>query len=124
MVIDSNDVVTRLKCFAYEATEEDCSLIEYIILQVEERVLNSCNLTVFPETLKKAGANEVAGEFLRLKFITGGLPNVEPILKSIREGDATVTYADGSTPQAQLLQLAKSMKISNGDLARHRVIAW
>lgn len=124
MIIEINDVKTRLKTFGYEATEDDEGAIEYLVNKVGEDILHWTNLGEVPEGLKYEWIDAVCGEFLQLYLGMGKLENVPQVVKSIREGDTTVTLAENMSAEAQLLTCIKSLQLSKSAMVRYRVMRW
>lgn len=124
MKIELNDVTTRLKTFGYDATEEDAVLIVYLISSVEKEILNFTNLDEVPEGLKYEWIDAVCGEFLKLAFSAKKLDGLDQIVKSIKEGDTTVTLAEGMSAESQFLGCVKALRLNKGAMVRHRVLTW
>lgn len=118
------DVVTRLKGFGYTVVTEDDPLIDYMISKVEQDLKNLTNLNEVPTGLKFEWVDAVCGEFLSMKMATGKLENISQIVKSISEGDTTVTYSEKMTPEAQFLVCLESLKIDVSAVIRYRVMTW
>ena len=118
------DVVTRLKGFGYTVVTEDDPLIDYMISKVEQELKNLTNLNEVPTGLKYEWADAVCGEFLSMKMATGKLENISQIVKSISEGDTSVTYSEKMTPEAQFLVCLESLKIDMSAVIRYRVMTW
>lgn len=119
-----SDVVLRLKGFGYEVVEGDDSFIDYLILHTEQEIKNLTNLTEVPEGLKFKWVDSVCGEFLGMKMATGKLENVSQVVKSIQEGDTSVTLAEGMTPEAQFFACLEKLKIDMSEIVKYRVMTW
>ena len=119
-----NDVVSRLKGFGYEVVEADNPFVDYLILRTEQEIKNLSNLNEVPEGLKFEWVDAVCGEFLRMKMATGKLENVSQVVKSIQEGDTSVSFAEGLTPEAQFLACLESLKIDMNAIVKYRVMTW
>jgi len=91
------DVVNRLKQLGYTATEADYEQIEYELNMVLNYVMNYCNRTDIPEILDPRIIDRACAYFLYYKKNSGSLEgfNYETVIKSIKEGDTTLTYAVG-----------------------------
>lgn len=124
MTINISDVTTRLKTFGYDAIENDIALIEYLIASVEQEILNFTNLEEVPEGLKYEWIDAVCGEFLKLAFGSKKLEGLDQIVKSIKEGDTTVTLAEGMSTESQFLSCIKALRLNKGAMVRHRVLTW
>ncbi len=119
-----DEIKIRLASLGYEATAEDDGLIQHLILKVEEEIKNATNLSEVPEGLHYEWVEAVCGEFLQLALITGKLENIEQVVKSIKEGDTTITLGETMTPQSQLSACLRSFKLSKSALAKYRVFVW
>jgi hypothetical protein len=89
------DVVKRLESLGYTVGNSDQWLIEYIIAKVTNTVKNECNITEIPDGLHQIAVDMVCGEILSAKKGSGQLDtlDVEAAIKTIKEGDTSVTYA-------------------------------
>ena len=56
--------------------------------------------------------------------IKGSLENVSGIVKSITEGDTTVSYSESGTPESQLLECISRMSLDISGLVRFRKMVW
>jgi len=97
MTINIADVGKRLKSLGYIVTNDDKFALTFIIDKVTNTVKNECNVGAIPEGLYQIAVDMVCGEFLKGKNATGQLDtstiNTDAVVKQIREGDTTVTYA-------------------------------
>ena len=119
-----DEIKTRLASLGYEAIDDDDGIIQYLILKVEEEIKNATNLSEVPEGLKYEMLEAVCGEFLQMALITGKLENIEQVVKSIKEGDTTITLGETMTPQSQLSACLRSFKLNKSALAKYRVFSW
>lgn len=109
------DIIKRLKQLGYTATEEDNDTIDFELNKIQNYVLNFCNITVIPEILDPRIVDRVCGEFLFYKKNSGSLENFnyDAVIKSIKEGDTTITYAVGQgedTPENRFDTFVKSLE--------------
>lgn len=109
------DVVNRLKQLGYTATEADYEQIEYELNMVLNYVMNYCNRTDIPEILDPRIIDRTCAYFLYYKKNSGSLEgfNYEAVIKSIKEGDTTLTYAVGQgedTPENRFDAFVKYME--------------
>lgn len=119
----AEEIISRLKTLGYEYTEADADLITFLMAKVKERICNACNLDEVPEGLSKKAVDMVCSEFMLGKMATGQLEDVSGVLKSIAEGDTTVTFADGFSPAEQLKTYLMTLADEKG-LARYRKMTW
>ena len=109
------DVVNRLKQLGYTATDADYEQIEYELNMVLNYVMNYCNRTDIPEILDPRIIDRTCAYFLYYKKNSGSLEgfNYEAVIKSIKEGDTTLTYAVGQgedTPENRFDAFVKYME--------------
>lgn len=91
------DVVKRLRQLGYNPTQSDFDQIEYELNMVLNYVKNYCNITEIPGILDQRITDRACAYFLYYKKNSGSLEgfNYETVIKSIKEGDTTLTYAVG-----------------------------
>ena len=128
-----NGVVMRLKFFKYNTSDEEKSIIDYLILKVLSSINNITNQCYtsenIPYGLYSIVVDKVCGEFLMYKKNMGDIPevNLSPVEKQIQEGDTSITYAveSVSSPEKRFDTLV-SFLISGRDneLLRYRRLAW
>lgn len=117
-------VTTRLSGFGVTVTEADDLLLAYVIAKIERDIKNFCNIAEVPEELYYVWSDAVCADFLHAKLSSGTLENVSSIVKSISEGDTTISFSENSTPEGQLLVCLSTMELKNSDLIRYRKIVW
>lgn len=110
-----DDVIERLKQLGYTATEGDYPHIDYELEKTINYVMNYCNITTIPEILDLRIVDRVCGDFLYYKKNSGSLEgfNYDAVIKSIKEGDTTITYAVGQgedTPENRFDAFVKSLE--------------
>lgn len=91
-------VVPRLAMLGYEVTEKDKPGLEYLISKCEKDILADINQNELPDGLFYTLVDMVAGQFLFNKKAAGDLEgfDFDAPVKSITEGDVSVTFAGGS----------------------------
>lgn len=114
MIVRDN-VIKRLEQLGYNATESDFSQIDYELELTLNYVKNYCNITTIPEILDLRIIDKVCGSFLYYKKNSGSLEgfNYDAVIKSIKEGDTTLTYAVGQgedTPENRFDSFVKSLE--------------
>lgn len=125
-----SDVVKRLKQLGYTATEADYEQIQYELDMVINYVKNYCNITEIPEILDLRITDRVCAYFLFYKKNSGSLEgfNYETVIKSIKEGDTTLTYAVGQgedTPENRFDAFVKSLERGFDKwITPHRRLRW
>lgn len=109
-----NNVVVRLKQLGYVVTESDYDQIDFELQKTLNYVMNHCNITKIPEILDPRIIDKVCGDFLYYKKNSGSLKgfNYDAVIKSIKEGDTTISYAVGQgedTPENRFDAFVKSL---------------
>ena len=96
-MVSREQVIKRLKMLGYTATVEDNEQIDYEMNMILNYVKNYCNITNIPEILDPRIVDRICSDFLFYKKNSGSLKdfNYDLVIKSIKEGDTTLTYAVG-----------------------------
>lgn len=96
-MVTRDGVVSRLKQLGYVATEDDYEAIDFEIRNTVSYVLNYCHINEVPPILDTRIIDRVCSYFLFYKKNSGKLTgfNYDLVIKSIKEGDTTITYAVG-----------------------------
>jgi hypothetical protein len=129
-VVNRDDIIERLKQLGYVATESDYDGIDHELQKITNYVLNYCNITSIPEILYPRIADRVCGEFLFYKKNSGSLEgfNYDAVIKQIKEGDTTVSYAVGQgedTPENRFDAFVKSLERGFDKwITPHRRLRW
>ena len=110
-----NDVIERLKQLGYTTSEADYDQIDFELNKTHNYVMNYCNITEIPEILSPRVIDRTCADFLYYKKNSGSLDgfNYDAVIKSIKEGDTTITYAVGQgedTPENRFDNFVKSME--------------
>lgn len=112
--------------YTYDETKDE-GLLTFTLGAVENQIKNRINASVIPAELLEVEIDMVCGEFLKLKKSTKQLTefHFEQAIASIKEGDTTVTFLNGASPEQQFDMLLNLM--INGheaDFIRHRKLVW
>lgn len=96
-MVSREQVISRLKMLGYNATVEDNNQIDFELTKTTDYVKNYCNITEIPEILDYRIIDKICADFLYYKKNSGSLDgfNYDAVIKSIKEGDTTLTYAVG-----------------------------
>lgn len=124
------DVVERLKQLGYVASDSDHEQIDFELNKTLDYIMVYCNITIIPDILDKRIIDRVCGDFLYYKKNSGSLEgfNYDAVIKSIKEGDTTLTYAVGQgedTPENRFDAFVKSLDRGFDKwLTKFRCIQW
>lgn len=130
MAIVRADVIDRLGQLGYTAVEADGRQIDYELEKITDYTLNYCNITTVPAIIEKRLIDRVCGEFLYYKKNSGELEgfNYEAVIKQIKEGDTSITYAVGQgedTPENRFDNFVKQLERGYDKwIAPHRRLRW
>lgn len=113
MVLREN-IIDRLKQLGYTAVEADNDQIDFELQKILSYVMNHCNITTIPDILDYRIIDRVCGDFLYYKKNSGSLEgfNYDSVIKQIKEGDTTISYAVGQgedTPENRFDAFVKSL---------------
>lgn len=122
-------VESRLKSLGYEVTEADDFAIDYAISKAEAKLKAEVNQSSVPDGLFYVWADLAAGVFLQDQKATGRLTgfDLSAPVKSVSEGDTSVTYAiaDTNNPDTVFEALIKQLTtLDEFVLAAYRRLAW
>lgn len=129
-MVSIEQVIARLGMLGYDATPEDYSGIEFELNKILNYVMNYCNITKIPEILDPRITDRVCSEFLYYKKNSGTLEgfNYDAAIKSIKEGDTTLTYAVGQgedTPENRFDAMVKQLERGFDKwITPHRRLRW
>lgn len=125
-----DDVINRLKHLGYTATEDDYDHIDFALEKTVNYVMNYCNIHIIPEILDNRIVDRVCSDFLYNKKNSGSLEgfNYDTVIKSIKEGDTTITYAVGQgedTPENRFDAFVKQLERGFDKwITPHRRLRW
>lgn len=93
-----DDIKNKLSRLSYEWKQEDETIINSIIVKVENSIKTRCSITEIPSALEQIVVDRVFGEFLFYLKSTNNLEGIkfEAAIKEIKDLDTTVVYAVGS----------------------------
>lgn len=114
-MVSRDQVIERLAMFGYTATEADYNHIDFELTKILNYTKNYCNITEIPEILDPRIIDRVCADFLYYKKNSGQLEgfDYETVIKQIKEGDTTVTYAVGQgedTPENRFDAFVKQLE--------------
>lgn len=120
-------VKARLASLGYEVVEADDFGIQFAVQKAEQYIKHFCNINEVPDCLSHVLIDKAAGDFLLTKKSLGQLSSIqiEPIVKKIQEGDATVEYAATVDREATFNAfLDKMVHGQDSELIAHRKLRW
>ena len=129
-MVTREQVITRLKMLGYTAEQADYDQIDFELAMTLNYVRNYCNITEIPEILDCRIIDKVCSFFLYYKKNSGSLEgfNYDAVIKSIKEGDTTLTYAVGQgedTPENRFDSFVKQLERGFDKwLTRYRCLSW
>ena len=123
-------VTERLTDLGYTVTETDNRMLQFELDKTLDYVKNYCNITTIPEILDYRIIDRVCAYFLYNKKNSGSLAgfDYDTVIKSIKEGDTTITYAVGQgedTPENRFDAFVKSLERGFDKwITPHRRLRW
>ena len=129
-MVSREQVISRLKMLGYTATVEDNNHLDYELNKTINYVMNYCNITTIPEILNPRIIDRICADFLYYKKNSGSLEgfNYDSVIKSIKEGDTTLTYAVGQgedTPENRFDSFVKQLERGFDKwITPHRRLRW
>lgn len=124
-----DEVVTRLEVMGYTVTENDKIILKYVVQSCTDHILNATNLDEIPDGLHSQAVDMVCGLFIKEKKTTSPADltgfDLGKAVKSISEGDTSVTYDGTKTDEERLDDLISDLiQACERDLVRYRVLTW
>lgn len=129
-MVTRDNIIDRLKQLGYTANESDYDAIDYELTEVINYTLNFCNISVIPEIVEPRLIDRTCSHFLYYKKNSGSLEgfNYETVIKTIKEGDTSITYAVGSgedTPENRFDAFVRKLELTYDKwLVPWRKIRW
>ena len=122
-------VINRLISFGYPPKDVDLWELSFIMLDVENRIKNSCNTTSIPEGLNCVAVDMICGQFLMNRKNSGRLElsnlDLSGAITSITEGDVSISFDAGSTDEQRFNQLMNYlMTKGEGEFVCYRKLKW
>ena len=128
MTITINDITDRLVQLGYEVKEGDEAALLFALGQTEEKIKNICNVSEIPDGLFYKAIDMACGSFLGMMNMTGQLSGYsvsggERLIKTVSEGDTTVTYQDSSAA-SDLSEFLNALSLADSELIKYRKLCW
>lgn len=115
------EIKERLLQFGVDSPDD--AFLMFLKAKSEERIKAATNLSEVPEALRYELIDEVAGAYVTDQMAVGKI-DVERVVKSISEGDTSVTFEAGTDPVSMLKSYLAKMAIPETMFARYRVFTW
>lgn len=127
--MDTQEILEKVKILLSAAgveVPEDDTVLPFVLEAVTAGILNRINQDEVPDGLYTAVVMRTAGVYLRNLKGYGKLPiDFESAVKSLSEGDTSVTYSDDASPEAQFDTLISGWAAYGEDqLNRYRRLVW
>lgn len=108
-MITLDTIKKHLQLYGYTIRDNDTYLLNHFKDEIEEYILNYCNIKSIPEKLRHVELDLICGEFLKFKKRTGGLvdENGNPWftglgdVESVKVGDVDVSLDGGDLSSLQ-----------------------
>ena len=129
-MVSRENVIDRLKHLGYTVTEQDYDHIDFELEKTLNYVMNYCNITTIPDIVDPRIIDRVCADFLFYKKNSGSLEgfDYEAVIKSVKEGDTTISYAVGQgedTPENRFDAFVKSLERGFDKwITPHRRLRW
>lgn len=125
-MINSDDVVLRLKCLGCTVSNEDYDTIDYCIKDTEEYICNFCNIEKVPLELYHTAVDICCGSFIKIKNSMNELEDFDlrGAISSITEGDVSISYTGGISRDVLFDDLIKRLSDKNSQLVGFRKLKW
>lgn len=129
-MVTVRQVKQRLEQLGYTPVASDDDMLEFELTRILNYVLNFCNITEIPDILDYRIIDRVCADFLYYKKNSGSLEgfNYDTVIKSVKEGDTTVTYAVGQgedTPENRFDAFVKQLERGFDKwLTHYRCVRW
>ena len=139
LTLEIQEIIVRLEQFGYHVPEQEVNILVFLKGKTVYEIENICNINLNDELYDKALENlrykaidKICAEFLLMK-LNAGVLNLDDIdmnkigLKSVTEGDTSVTYAtDGGQSREQILKayLIGLSLLDQEELYKYRKMEW
>ena len=129
-MITTAQVIDRLSQFGYTVQMDDLALVEHEMTIIVNYVYNYCNRTSIPPIVEPRVIDRICSSVLYNLKNCGRLEgfNYEPVIKQIKEGDTTLTYAVGQgedTPENRFDSFVKQLERGYDKwITPHRRLRW
>lgn len=129
-MVTTKQVVDRLKQFGYEVSAEENTQVDFELNLTLDYVKNYCNIEKIPLILDNRIVDKVCSAYLFNRKNAGKLEgfDYDSVIKQIKEGDTTISYAVGQgedTPENRFDSFVKQLERGFDKwLTPHRALRW
>jgi hypothetical protein len=129
-MVERKDVIQRLSQLGYTVEDDDFAQIDFELQKIINYTLNYCNITEIPPIVYPRLIDRVCSDFLYFKKNSGSMEgfNYDSVIKSVKEGDTTITYAVGQgedTPENRFDSFVKQLERGYDKwITPHRRLRW
>ena len=128
-MIKIEDIIIRLEVLGYKYNDEDSNSIKSAAENTEQYIKNYCNISEIPKELYSTAVDMAAAAMLKTKLSTGDevCSNIDldsEGIKSITEGDISVTYSESGGLVNRYAKLIDSLLSRKSELIRYRKLRW
>lgn len=129
-MVTREQIIDRLKQLGYDAKESDWKQIDFDMNKTINYVLNYCNITEIPNIVEYRIIDRVCADFLYYQKNSSQLEgfNYDAVIKQIKEGDTTISYAVGQgedTPENRFDSFVKQLERGFDKwITPHRRLRW
>lgn len=129
-MVTRENVIDRLTQLGYEVKDNDYRQIDFELEKIINYTLNYCNVQSIPEIINPRLIDRVCSDFLFYKKNSGSLEgfNYDAVIKQIKEGDTSITYAVGQgedTPENRFDSFVKHLERGYDKwITPHRRLRW
>ena len=114
-MVTRENVISRLTQLGYTVIADDYTQIDFELDKIINYTLNYCNIREVPEIVELRLIDRVCADFLYYKKNSGSMEgfNYEAVIKQIKEGDTSITYAVGQgedTPENRFDAFVKQLE--------------
>lgn len=122
-------VLIKLNSLGFKIVDDDINLLAFCFKKAENYIKNFCNVSSVPDGLEFVFIDLICGEFLKelsnrsIGVTDEDKDNMDRI-RSITEGDTSVTYELGKTKEERMKSLIDDLLNKNEELLCYRKIKW
>ena len=129
-MITREQIIDRLGHFGYTISQEQYGMVDFEMYKTINYVFNYCNIKTIPTILDQRLIDRICAYILFNLKNAGKLEgfNYDYVIKQIKEGDTTISYAVGQgedTPENRFDSLVKQLERGFDKwITPHRRLRW